>query len=344
MNLFKNISELLRCGESLVTAVIVSRSGSAPRAVGSRMAIRKDGSILGTIGGGMLEAQAQSLAKKVFNIQEPVLKEFLLTNEDAGRLGMVCGGQVEVLHLYLDASNASVRELYHEIASAIEERKRGWLITQIPSENKGSGLQHLSTKNGFKIGMLANEVVEELAPKIGMNGYELIAHRESRFFIEPLSMDGTVYIFGAGHVSQQLAPLAKLVGFETIVLDDRREFANRERFDSADGIIVLDSYERAMEGLDIDEESYLVLVTRGHAHDKTVLGLALRTNAGYIGMIGSRKKRDAVYEALLEEGFSREEFERVRSPIGINIKAETPEEIAVSIVAELIEARAKKTQ
>jgi xanthine dehydrogenase accessory factor len=170
----------------------------------------------------------------------------------------------------------------------------------------------------------------------------LVRYGEEDFFVEPLSMEGSVFIFGAGHVGLELAPLAKLVGFRTIVLDDRPEFANRERFPSADAVIVPHSFKNALDGLDIDEQSYIVILTRGHVHDKTVLGQALATRAGYIGMIGSKKKRDATYEALLAEGFTRADFKRVHSPIGVGIGAETPEEIAVSIVAELIQVRAEK--
>ena len=168
----------------------------------------------------------------------------------------------------------------------------------------------------------------------------VVDHEGERFFIEPLSSEGTVYIFGAGHIGQKLAQLTKFVGFRTVVLDDREEFANRELLGSADRIVVLSSFDDAMRDLTIDEESYLVIVTRGHVHDKTVLGQALRTRAGYIGMIGSRKKRDATYEVLAREGFTTQDFARVHSPIGLSIGAETPEEIAVSIVAELIQARA----
>jgi xanthine dehydrogenase accessory factor len=126
-----------------------------------------------------------------------------------------------------------------------------------------------------------------------------------------------------------------------VVLDDRSDFANKERFPKADRIIVIPSYENLFSGLDIDQDSYLVIVTRGHLHDKTVLEQSLRTKAGYIGMIGSRRKQHLVYEELLEKGFTEDDLKRVHNPIGLDIHAETPEEIAVSIVAELISARSR---
>ena len=153
---------------------------------------------------------------------------------------------------------------------------------------------------------------------------------------------GTVYLFGAGHVSQQVAHLTSMTHFRTVVLDDRVEFANRERFPGADEIRVPASLDAAFTGLAIDRDSYIVIVTRGHRYDKTVLQQALRTEAGYIGMIGSKGKRDAVYKTLLEEGRTSAELERVHSPIGLKIGGDTPEEIAVSIVAELIKERSAR--
>jgi len=132
-----------------------------------------------------------------------------------------------------------------------------------------------------------------------------------------------------------------MVEFRTVVLDDRAEFANRKRFAETDEVIVLENFDNAFGGVVIDPDAYIVIVTRGHSHDKTVLAQALKTDAGYIGMIGSRTKRDTIYRALKQEGFTQTDIDRVHSPIGMDIGAETPEEIAISIVAELVRVRAK---
>ena len=171
---------------------------------------------------------------------------------------------------------------------------------------------------------------------------EVLEIETRRFFVEAALPSETVYLFGAGHVSQQVALVAALVNFKTVVLDDRAEFANQERFPKADEVIVAPSFNQAFTGLEIDYDSYLVIVTRGHVNDKVVLAQALRSKAGYIGMIGSRRKRDMVYQELLKEGFTQEDINRVHSPIGLNIGGETPEEIAVSIVAELIQVRSAR--
>jgi xanthine dehydrogenase accessory factor len=128
------------------------------------------------------------------------------------------------------------------------------------------------------------------------------------------------------------------------VLDDRAEFANFERFPEADTVRVLDDFEDGVDGLGIDADTYAVIVTRGHLYDRVVLGQVLKTEAAYIGMIGSRRKIDSIYRTLLKEGFTAADFQRVHAPIGLDIQAETPEEIAVSIVAELIQKRAQRTQ
>ncbi|MGD9504057.1 MAG: XdhC family aldehyde oxidoreductase maturation factor [Syntrophobacteraceae bacterium] len=342
MHVFQEVLKLLSGGEDLVLATILSRSGSAPRAVGTRMAVRSDASIVGTIGGGALEAEVQNLAKSVFGNQRSFARRFMLTEDDATRMGMICGGELEVLIQFLNASDPMNVELHRALVDVLTSRKSAWLITEAPSEGMENGRirQQLAFGTGGCVGDLDAVMGQQILDISGVRTPELVACEGSRFLIEPLCSEGEVYIFGAGHISRQLALLTKMVGFRTVVLDDREEFANRIRFETADEVLVLDSFEDAMQGLHLDHNGYIVLVTRGHAYDKTLLAQALRTNAGYIGMIGSRRKRDAIYEELRGMGFAAEAFERVYSPIGLDIGAETPEEIAVSIAAELVRARA----
>jgi xanthine dehydrogenase accessory factor len=163
-----------------------------------------------------------------------------------------------------------------------------------------------------------------------------------RYFVQSVDSTVQVVIVGAGHVGQALATLCHFVGFKAIIIDDRPEFASRERFPTADDIRVQPSLDDCFSDMAITEEYYVVIVTRGHAFDRSVLAQSLRTPAGYIGMIGSKTKRDAVYKSLLGEGITTEAIGRVHSPIGLAIGAQTPEEIAVSIVAEMIAVRAQQ--
>ena len=164
---------------------------------------------------------------------------------------------------------------------------------------------------------------------------------ESLILIEPVLPADTLFLFGAGHVAQPTARLAAFVGFRVRVVDDRAEFASAERFPEAEEVRVVTDFDSALQGLAIDANAFIVIVTRGHLYDKTVLMQALRTPAAYIGMIGSRRKRDHIFEALLKQGFTETDLKRVHSPIGLAIGAETPEEIALSIVAELTKVRAQ---
>ena len=342
MQIFSDLLELLAQKESVVLTTILSRSGSTPRAIGSRMIVRRDESILGTIGGGILEARVQKMAKDAFDHQGTMVHDFVLTAEDAEKMGMICGGQLRVLIQYIDAGDSAYLSFYQQIKAVLKEGKSAWLITQIPTDETvhSSPMQCLTRSDGSRVFVGRREDITIPASLSESREPEMVNWGASYFLVEPLCHEGVVLIFGAGHVSQKLAPLTKLVGFRTVVLDDRAEFANRERFATADDVVVLSSFNNALTNLPIDANSYIVIVTRGHAHDKTLLGEALATRAGYIGMIGSIRKRDAIYHELEKEGFTPEDFKRVHSPIGLPIAAETPEEIAVSITAELIAIRA----
>lgn len=344
--LFREMAELLENGESFVAATIFDKTGSAPRSDGSKMAIRADGSIIGTIGGGRLEADAMAHATDVFRSRRSMAYSFDLSGKDAASMAMICGGAGEVLLDFIDAADKVNAELYREISAILERGGKAWLITALSDSGNGrlsARQQCLVKQDGSMIGKLDGDPA--FVAKLLSGPAKLSIHAEvqgeRRFLVEPVRHGGTVFIFGAGHVSQKIAPLAETVGFKTVVLDDRPEFANRIRFEEPTELILLSSFTPLPE-LSVDENSSLVIVTRGHLHDKDVLEQALRTNAGYVGMIGSRRKRDAIYRALLDGGFTQSDIDRVHSPIGTEIGAETPEEIAVSIVGELIKVRAER--
>jgi xanthine dehydrogenase accessory factor len=161
---------------------------------------------------------------------------------------------------------------------------------------------------------------------------------EAEVFIEPILTPLTLYIFGGGHISLPLAGMGKLLGFKIAVIDDRAEFANADRFPEADSILA-DDFARVFPKLKIDKSSYVVIVTRNHQYDDMVLGWAVGTKAKYIGMIGSKAKTKAVFSHLLTKGTTKEQLERVHAPIGLEIEAQTPEEIAISILAEIVKVR-----
>jgi xanthine dehydrogenase accessory factor len=208
--------------------------------------------------------------------------------------------------------------------------KEGRVTPKQPGEE---GFTHLSSER-------IADILERRRPQLLLRGdFE----SDMDVFLEPLLFDPVLYIFGAGHVSRDIVPLASRVGFQVVVIDDREEFATPEYFPDAREVC-LHLFDTAVADLPVDEDSYIVIVTRGHLHDKIVLSHSLRTKARYVGMIGSKRKRNMIYNALSEEGFTRSDIARVHSPIGIEIGAETPAEIAVSIVAELIQVKTKETE
>lgn len=252
MDIFEEIVRMRRAGQRGALATIVHTNGSIPSYESSRMLVREDGTSLGTIGGGCVEADVWAAAREVMHKEAPRKLVFHLNNEATYDNGLICGGTVEI-------------------------------------------------------------------------------------FLEPILPQPVLYLFGGGHVSTAVAKAAQAVGFGVGVVDDREAFANAQRFPMAQEIYT--SYEDAFQKIRPGSSSYLVIVTRGHKEDMRVLAWAVRTSARYVGMIGSKRKVLSVYKALEKEGYTQEEFERVFAPMGIDIGALSPEEIAVSIVAELVAVR-----
>jgi xanthine dehydrogenase accessory factor len=168
----------------------------------------------------------------------------------------------------------------------------------------------------------------------------LICGGTMEVYVEPILPDPTLVIFGAGHVGRCVADIAATIGFRIVVVDDRIKYANRERFPNADALYV-DSWEEVLKQLPVNDSSYLLIVTRGHQYDLACLRYALKSPAKYIGLMGSGRKIKLFYETLEKEGIDPTQFKRVHSPVGIEIGSETPEEIAVSIAAQLIAVRRK---
>lgn len=257
MDLFEEIVRMRRAGQRGALATIVHTNGSIPSYESSRMLVREDGSIAGTIGGGCVEAEVWAAAKEVIGSEQPRKMAFHLNHDAAYDAGLICGGTLEI-------------------------------------------------------------------------------------FVEPILPQPMLYLFGGGHVSIATARAAGDAGFAIGIVDDREMFANAERFPMAAEIYA--SYEDAFGKIRPNASSYLVIVTRGHKDDMRVLAWAVGTEARYIGMIGSKRKVLSVYDALAKDGFSPAQFERVHAPVGLDIGALTPEEIAVSIVAELIAVRRNAAQ
>jgi len=332
------VAALQRAGARGVLATPLSSTGSVPLSAHSKLLLREDGSIAGTIGGGPLELRAPGAARDVLTSGEAQILQFDLDQDEAAESGMICGGECTVL--LEPVSPGRAEDVYAAVARAEKEQKPVVFITLLPSPAGSEKLVFLP--NGALIGEAGDQqlldVITETAKETLVAGRPRLIERPLLAHFDPIVPHPTVCIFGAGHVAIPLAHLAGLVGFRVVVTDDREEFANRKRFPHA-GNVVVASVSDAFASLSVGDDSYVIAVTRGHAMDEEVVANALSTPAHYIGMIGSKRKVAAVFDRLRQRGFSDEDLARVHAPIGLDIGADTVEEIAVSIVAELIAVR-----
>lgn len=344
----QKILECLTLGESISIATIMTNSGSTPRTSGSKMVMLKDRTIYGTIGGGMVEAMVMDSCMELMEKKRCRIVEFTLNRELTDGLDMVCGGALTLLIETIDPTPEMV-SIFQAIVDSEKERKKVFLVSKIEGFSKSDFTTQkalVSPDSTVTVsGMMAllPVVPQSILDAIEKNRFPgsspvIYNHGLDEFIIEPIQILDKLYIFGAGHVGLQLARIAHITDFETIVVDDREEFANRQRFPNAQSIHVVD-FDHAFDQLSIDGTSHIVILTRGHLHDQTVLEAALQTDAAYVGMIGSRTKRDKIYANLEKKGISRERLNTVYSPIGLNINSETPAEIAVSIIGQIIQVR-----
>ena len=304
-----------------------------------KLLVRDDSSTIGTVGGGALEAEVLRAAQEVLASGQPRLMEFDLDAGGAASLGVICGGRCAIFLEPVEPGSAEEVFAAAGLAQAMDLP-----IAVITTFSEGAAAKIALSADGTVIGSTGDAATDEAllhearaALSDGRPRYleqPVIAH------IDPILARPGLFIFGAGHIAVPLAQIAGIAGLSVTVIDDRAEFANRERFPGADQVLVA-GIEGAFADLRIDEDSYLVAVTRGHIMDEEVVAAALQAGARYVGMIGSKRKVAEVRRRLLERGFSRDQVEGVHAPIGLDIGADTVEEIAVSIVAELIAERRK---
>ena len=319
--------------ENVVLVTVVASSGATPRGAGARMLVGKEGRISGTVGGGAVEQHSVELAMEVLEKRTSVTKRFMLQKNQVEDLGMICGGNVTIFFRFIDSSDDRMLGICQMALEQFSEKETTWLITELTDSLDGAiGLY--SEKLGVT-GDIPKQAVGRLSGQICTFDFE-----GRQFYAEQLLFSGFVYIFGGGHVSQELVPVLSHLDFRCIVFDDRQEFASRELFPDAIDVRLVELAEvKEMELITADD--YIIVLTRGHSFDQAVEEQALRTPARYVGVIGSRHKKAITEKNIMEHGFTREDLDRVTAPIGLmSIKAETPAEIAVSIAAQLIAFRA----
>lgn len=335
---FAALKEAVDTGQTVALATIIRTAGSTPREVGAKMMIHPEGRHAGTVGGGCGEAEVLRQALDVIASRQAAIVRVDLTGEISLESDGICGGVMEVLvepWPPADEEPAHWRPLLERLAGG--EAAGPWaLATRLPP----APVQHLLITPDEL------DAIQERSHAFGRAVERLLAERRSglvtlldsgeTWFVDVHRARPTVVIAGAGHIAVPLAQMAKMLDFRVIVIDDRPTFVNPARFPTADQLIC-DHFDKALRSLSIDPDTYIVIITRGHQHDVTCLRAVIRSPAGYIGMIGSRRRVRGVFELLeQEEGIPRELLERVHAPIGLDIGAKTPAEIALSILAEIV--------
>lgn len=313
--IFLAIEEQLKMGKPCLLATIIASTGSTPRSSGAYMVVGEAGRICGTIGGGSLEYNVILQGQEQIVQQKNFIYEYTLTMEGSAKLGMICGGTCTILYQYLSASDLP---LVQEVLGVIASKEQYWLLLPV-LEGKLQILQGASEIQG--------------------NG--LIEIDGTQYYAERFNFDGKVYVFGGGHLAQEVVPVLTHLGFRCVVLDDREEFSKPELFTGAEEVLCVDFKELA-NAVQITENDYVAVMTRGHLHDADVERFVLKTPAHYIGVVGSRRKAKLTRETLRGEGFTEEQLDRIITPIGLEIGSETPAEIAISIAAQFIQVRANR--
>tara|TARA_Y100000996_G_scaffold413182_1_gene400852 strand:+ start:1495 stop:2628 length:1134 start_codon:yes stop_codon:yes gene_type:complete len=343
-DVFQETIKRLDNDEPVVIATVIRTKGSTPQKPGAKLLIKQDGSGTGTLGGGCVEGDIWFAAKQLMDQKGSVeYREYELNEELAAEDGLVCGGT-----MYFLIDPVYKPQDYLPYANEINEAYQGngsvALATVTKSDisnNSKIGDKILIRDDGTTDGTLGNEILDKDAKdraKIlmpyGRNEY-VVLESGGEYFIEAYTTPPQLIICGGGHISRALSYLAKPLGFKLFITDDREEFVDPERFPEADILMPLKP-EEALTELPINTNSFIVIATRGHRYDNTALLAAANTSAGYVGLLGSKRKTILIYEDLIDSGLDMERVRSIRAPIGLDITARTPEEIAISIMAEIL--------
>lgn len=337
----RGVNDYLKRNEAIVMVTRLKKNESSQGKAGEKMLITENLKRVGSLGEGLVNAKIIQIAARVFKTRIDQIEVFSFMENASSSEGEDQGGKIEVFFEYCDIIDQETGIFYEQFNRLFQEKKDFLVVTEIPDDNYLNKKKWIYTETNF-YGRENDEIHEELIELrqnfLEYQYKEAFIYRE-KYLVEPFFFNEKVIIFGAGYLGQILVELCKLLDFYVIVVDDQAAFARRERFEKADKIMVIPFYESIRKHLLIDDQTYVLIMTRGHLNDQEILGQVLHTQAKYIGMIGSRIKRNRIFQKLLKNGLSDDELARVHSPVGLKIAGETPEEIAISIAAELVQFR-----
>lgn len=331
--LFETARKSMEKKQDLVFVTTISSSGSSPRGAGSKMLVLENGTSYGTIGGGNVEYVSIQHAREVLKQKQSCTRGFALHPDQVADLGMICGGDVVIFFQYISWENQDFYDLCTRILKSWNKNENIWLIFDITEETVWKAGLYEEQEGLTGLG------ISDPSPLLQTKAVQKVLDGR-KYYCEPLVQKGRVYIFGGGHVAQALVPVLARLEFRCVVFDDREAFSNPQVFPEAEQCILGD-FNRISDYLSIQPQDYVCIMSRGHQYDYLIQKQILTTPAYYIGVMGSRKKKEVIRQNLLADGFSPEDISRITTPIGLDILAETPEEIAVSIAGQLIAERAK---
>ena len=341
---FHEAVDLLEKDDQLVVATVIRTKGSTPQKPGAKLLVRADGSGVGTLGGGCVEGDIWFAATQLMKGRgRAEYREYQLNEDLAAEDGLVCGGT-----MYFLIDPVYRPEDYLDYAREIDSAYEGGgavalasLIKPGPGSDTPLGSKLFIREDGFTEGTLGDaeldrEAVEKAMVLMvhGKNDYG-VTDDGAEYFVEAYTTPPQLVICGGGHVSKAISGHAKTLGFRLFITDDRTEFANEERFPEAD-MVIAKKPEEALAELPINPNTFIIVATRGHRFDNVALAAAANTPARYVGLMGSKRKTILIYEDLIRMGVPIDRIREIRSPIGLDITARTPEEIAVSIMAEVL--------
>jgi xanthine dehydrogenase accessory factor len=320
-------------GVAAALATVSRHRGSLPMSTNAKMLVTREGRKMGTVGGGCVEADVIQQAIEAIERGRPAFVQHTLNADVAGDLGLSCGGTVQ-LFLEPVLAGPAMAELCMHVADGIRTRERVAVFTGI----EWAGGPRKAARVGQRtLNAAGNGTLPADEDTWARDGNTFLDESRS-LFVERMPRVPRVVVCGAGHVGVEIARAAARAGFHVVVADDREDFANAERIPDAHQIIVGD-FSRLFDGFRVDEDDYVLATTRGHSYDAIVVERAAQTPAKYVGMLGSRRKKAVIWKALQEAGVPAHALQRVHCPIGLEIGADDPAEIAISVVAELIRCR-----
>ena len=334
-------------GQPCVLATVVRTKGSTPQKPGAMLLVRPDGSGVGTLGGGCVEGDIWFAAKEILRRHGgPEFKDYFLNEDIAARDGLVCGG---TMYFYLEPiwGAKEFLALGHELLEAYGGGNPVGLATvvNVPQGASNLGTKLLLREDGSFQGSLGTPQLDTQAVAVAQRVADLgvteyfATEDGTEVFVEGFTTPPTLVMVGGGHVGKATADLAHNLGFRVFVVDDRPEFANEQRFPYAEQTVVANYSQPLTQHFPINVNTFVVVATRGHRYDDMALETAMNTRARYIGLLGSKRKTLMIYQRLMHQGIPVERLRQVHAPIGLDIGALTPEELAVSIMAEIIMAR-----